>query len=65
MDDNIKILSDQVCALECNLFLYIEELDNHMNECNCDKQEIHSFSNIREPGEIHIFCLNCGGVSEK
>jgi hypothetical protein len=61
MDDNIKELGDQCNALECNLQIAVMELENHMNECECDDAVWYSFVNTVGHHEVHRFCLNCGG----
>jgi len=61
MDDNIKELGDQCNALESNLHITVMELENHMNECECDDAVWYSFVNTIGHHELHRFCLNCGG----
>jgi hypothetical protein len=65
MDANIKELGDQCNALEFNLNVAVMELENHMNECNCDDAVWYNFVNIVGHHEIHKFCLNCGGYITK
>jgi hypothetical protein len=61
MNKNIETLSNELSAMESNLWQYVEELDKHMDECDCDEQEEHSFVNTLGHNELHVFCLNCGG----
>ena len=48
MDKNIEILSNELSAMESNLWQYVVALDNHMDDCQCqlnqnDKRVIERF----------------------
>jgi hypothetical protein len=59
--DKITKLAKQIYKSEKKLFKMIEDMDNHMNECDCEDQEEHSFINTLGHDEINEYCLNCGG----
>ena len=61
MNAEITKLAKKVAIAESQLYSLVESLDNHMDECECDERDIHSFSNVIDLNEIHVFCLNCGG----
>ena len=61
MTGTVQELKNQLNALEHNLFLHVENFDNHMNECSCDDSFTYDFSNTIEKNEIQLYCLNCGG----
>lgn len=58
----IKTLEEHTIRLENELFRVLMELDNHMNDCECEERKPHYFHNILPHNEHCIFCLGCGGM---
>jgi hypothetical protein len=61
MNDTIKFLGEQTNQAEIRLCKEVMDLENHMNECECDDAVWYSFVNTIGHHELHRFCLNCGG----
>ena len=62
MNKEIKGLGEQANKIELLLYEKVINLDNHMNQCDCDDSVEYSFYNIKGHYETYIFCLNCGGI---
>ena len=65
MRKKIKQLGEKANKLEVKLYNMVMDLDNHMNECNCevgDDCAYYDFCNIASCHGTTIFCLNCGGI---
>ena len=62
MNENIKQLGEKANKLEVELYNMVMDLDNHMNECDCDDATYYDFCNTISPKDETIFCLNCGGI---
>lgn len=69
MNDKIRQLGEKANRLEVELYNEVMDLDNHMNDCDCevdDDRAYYDFCNTVLHLESHVFCFNCGGqVSRK
>lgn len=61
MNDKIKKTYLVIHEKESILFCDLMVMDNHMNECSCEKHLKYNFSNTLPSNEITVFCLHCGG----
>jgi len=61
MKKKIKELLSKIDEAEKALYAEVEKLPNINNECDCDDEECHDFSNILDEGDCPNLCLNCGG----
>jgi hypothetical protein len=62
MNDTIKFLGEQTNQAEVRLHREVMDLENHMNECECDNAVKYDFSNTLPSNEDKVYCLNCGGM---
>ena len=62
MKDSIKFLGEQTNQAEIRLRREVMNLENHMNDCNCDNGVKYDFSNTLPHYEDNVYCLNCGGI---
>ena len=61
MKKEIKAKGEIANLIEVKLYIEVMDLENHMNECNCDDAVKYNFCNTIPHHETHRFCLNCGG----
>lgn len=64
MKAKIAKLGERANKVEVKLHREVMDLENHMNECDCDDSVIYNFFNTVGHYEIHVFCLNCGGYKK-
>ena len=64
MNDEIKAISEIANTVDHKLYIKVMDLENHMNDCECDDAVRYYFHNIIAHHEHCIFCLNCGGIIE-
>ncbi len=63
MNDKLKKAYLDVQEKESILFHDLMDLDNHMNDCDCDGESgIFDFCNTQSQNEVTEFCLDCGGM---
>ncbi len=63
MNDKLKKSYLAVNEKEAILFQDLMDLDNHMNDCDCDGESgIYDFRNTISHHEVTEFCLDCGGM---
>jgi len=65
MNKDIKQLGEQANRADFALYHRVMDLDNHMSDCDCLDAVKYSFYNVMPHHEIHVYCLNCGGIAEK
>ena len=64
MKREIKNQVKRVKEAETQLYRHLLELDNDMNECNCENRIKYDFRNIIPTTEPTILCFSCGGYIE-
>lgn len=63
MNDKTKKSYLAVQEKESILFHDLMDIDNHMNNCDCDGESgAYDFNNFISHHEVTVFCLDCGGM---
>jgi len=61
LEIRIKMVHRNIARWTRTMEAMVHELDNTMNECDCEDRKVFDFRNVSTEEEVHVLCLNCGG----